>query len=171
MSPSLQIRVQGGDDLRRLTRQLRGLEDGKKVRAEMRRALKAVADDRMVPAVRAAALAIPSKRESARRGRRSLRRSIARATQTRVRMAGPRAGVLVWVNPKRMPPGQQNLPAYMEGLRPFQRWRKPLFGDTEHWYTQRPHPYFYRAVRPHEDDTARRMTRIIDGVADKIERG
>lgn len=171
MSRDLEFRVEGGAELRRLARELRDLEDGKEILKQLRKDLKKIANERMVPAVKQAALSIPSKGQSSRRGRRSLRTSIARATQARVRSAGRSAGVTIWVSPRRMPEGQHNLPAYMEGMRPFQRWRHPRFGDTDHWYTQRAHPYFYKTIRPLEGDAQDAALRAVDAVANRIERG
>jgi len=164
----LEVRVQQGQDIRRLLARLRELEDGKEIRKRLRRELKESAKP-MVPAVQRAVLALPSKGQSARAGRPSLRARVARATQIRVRASGTRPGVTVWINPRRMPEGQKNLPAYMEGIRPFHRWRHPVFGDEDVFVQQPPKPFFYRAVRPLQDEVSRAGTRIINDIQREIE--
>lgn len=167
MARDLQFRIEEGEQLAELIRALKDLEDGKEIAKRLRRGLREAARP-MVPAVRQAVLALPSSGLNARRGRQSLRRSVAKATALRVRTSGKRPGVVVWVNPRRMPAGQRNLPAYMEGLRPFHRWRHPVYGDEDTWVTQAPTPYFYRAIRPHEDRVADAGREVIRGIADEI---
>jgi len=163
------VRVEGAERLRALARTVRQYEDGRELRKQLRVALKRSAE-RVQRAEQAAVQALPSQGENARRGRPSLRRSIARATQVRVRTAGARAGVMVWVNPRRMPPGQHNLPAYMEGLRPFHRWRHPVYGNPDVWVSQRPRQWFYRTAARFETAAQRDAARAIDAIARDIER-
>ena len=101
----------------------------------------------VVPALRASALAIPSKRgrsnqSRSRRGNASgsLRIAIAKATQVKVGYSGRNVGARVRVDASKLPEGQQLLPKLMDGV--AGPWRHPLFGDSEHWYAQEPHPYF-----------------------------
>ena len=168
MTRNLQLRIENGERLRTLAREFRGQGDGKELRKRLRKELKGTGT-RIVKAEKHAVRALPSKGQSARRGRPSLRATTARATQLRIRTSGPRAGVTVWVNPKRMGPGRANLPAYMEGVRPFQRWRHPVFGDADTWVTQRPRPWFYRTAARYEDDAQRGAARVIDSIAREIE--
>lgn len=163
------VRVEGAERIRALARTFREYEDGRELRRRLRVELKRSAT-RIQQAEQAAVMALPSKGESARRGRPSLRRSIARATQIRVRTSGARnAGVLVWVNPRRMPPGQGALPAYMEGLRPYHRWRHPVFGNSDVWVQQQARPWFYRTAARYELSAQRDAARAIDSIADEIE--
>ena len=168
MPGDLAWRLETGERLRRLARDLRQLEDGKGILRDMRKQLRQIAQSEMVPAVRAAARRIPSKGESTRRGRRPLRESLARATQARVKTAGRSAGVMVWISPRRMPPGQHTLPAYVEGFPPFNRWRHPLFGNADYWYQQRSHPFFYRTLRPYRDRAERAMEEVLDAAAARL---
>lgn len=39
--------------------------------------------------------------------------------------------------------------------------RHPLFGDKDHWYTNRTRPYFYKAVWQHTDEIKKRMNEAI----------
>lgn len=167
MPRDLSFRIQQGEQLRDFSRALRELEDGREIAKRMRRELRQ-AGRPMVPAVRAAVLALPSKGQNARRGRPSTRAQVARATALRVRASGRTPGVSIWVNPKRMPEGKRNIPAYMEGIRPFHRWRHPTFGDWEKAVQQPATPYFYRAVRPYEDGVAEAGDRVLSWVAEQI---
>jgi hypothetical protein len=167
MPRDLQFRIEDGQALREMIRDLRELEDGRELAKRLRRGLRQAAKP-MVPAVRRSVLALPSRGLNARRGRDSLRRSVAKATQIRAKTSGSRPYVAVWVNPKRMPEGQANLPAYLEGIRPFQRWRHPVYGDGDTWVTQPPKPYFYRAIRPLEDGVAEEGRRVMNEIAAEI---
>lgn len=159
------LTISGRREVARLARDLRAMEDGRELNDELRKELGSVAAGG-VRAVRASIRAIPSKGQSARMGRRSLRAEMARAVEGKVRTTR-RPGLIVWVNPARMPPGKKNLPAYMEGAPPFQRWRKPTFGHSP-WRTQAPRPYFDRAVRPIADDAQRAGEAALDYIANKI---
>lgn len=165
------LRVQGAEQLRRLAKDLRKHEEGREIRKGVVRSLKDVANE-VVRAEKAAVLALPSKGENARRGRRSLRRRFATATQSRVRASGKDAGVSVLINPKRMPEGQQNLPAYWNRERGYERLRHPVFGDPDTWVQdQHVTPWFYETARPYETVTQRRLIGVLDAAARDLERG
>jgi hypothetical protein len=166
------LSVEGRRELAEVARDLRRQADGREVNADLRQELSDIGAAR-ARAVRASIRAIPSKGQSARRGRRSLRSEMAAATESKVRTTR-RPGVIVRVNPGRMPPGKKNLPAYMEGDRPFHRWRKPVFqrpGRDVPWVTQRAHPYFARAVAGVDGDAERAGLAAIKRAADRFERG
>ncbi|WP_242890279.1 hypothetical protein [Actinomadura litoris] len=163
------LSVEGADQLRAVSRDLRKHGQGTAVRRRMVGELKKGAND-LVRAERAAVLALPSKGQNARRGRRSLRRSVATATVSTVRTVAKDPRVSVRIDPSRMPEGQANLPAYMNAERRFERWRHPVFG-TRKYVTQRATPWFYATARPLEESLQRRMVDVISGVAQEIERG
>ncbi|WP_018658457.1 hypothetical protein [Actinomadura flavalba] len=163
------LAVHGAEQLRRLARDLRKIEGGKEIRQQMVREMKDAARQ-LAAAEKTAVLALPSRGENARRGRRSLRRAMATATVAQVRSSGDRAGVNVRINPKRMPPGQHNLPAYLNDEPGFGRLRHPVFG-TDTWVQQAPTPWFYATAAPYERVTQQRLLAILDGVAAQIERG
>lgn len=167
MAATLELALENGEALRDLVRDLRRHSDGKQLRKRLRKELKGTGT-RIVKAEKQAVRALPSKGQNARLGRPSTRRQVARATQLRVRTNGPTAGVMVWVNPKKMPPGKQSVPAYMEGVRPYQRWRHPVFG-REAWTTQRATPWFYRTAGRYGGEAQRAAQRVIDGIAREIE--
>lgn len=160
------LTVTGQRELRRLASDLRSAGNQRAINDQLRRELMVVGR-KGAAAVRASVRATPSKGQSARAGRRSLRAAIARATEAKVRNT-TRPGVVVWVNPGRMPSGERALPAFLDGQG---RWRHPVFGNTNVWRGQRPHPYFDRAIRPIEGELADAGDKVLDRIADPIERG
>jgi hypothetical protein len=156
----------GAGELRRLASDLRAAGNQQSINAELRREL-LIVGRKGAAAVRASVRATPSKGQSTGAGRRSLRAAIARATEAKVRTS-VRPGVVVWVNPGQMPSGERALPAFLDGQG---RWRHPVFGNTNVWRGQRPHPYFDRAIRPIEGELADAGDRVLDRIADRIERG
>lgn len=162
------LRVEGAEQLRRLSKDLRKHEDGKEIRSGVVAALKDVADD-IVQAERSAVLALPSKGESARRGRRSLRRRTASATVSRVRTGAREPEVSVLINEKRMG-SQAALPAYMNAEPGFTEWNHQVFG-TSTWVGQAATPWWDETAAPFEDRVQRRLIGVLDQVADQIERG
>lgn len=135
--PSLALK--GADQLRAVGGSLRKAgSPGRGIRSKMRRNLVAAALPVKV-AAQDSALSIPAAGPAST----GLRSSIARATQIRIVTGGVNVVVRVWVNPARMPAGQQSLPALMEGL---SKWRHPTFSEDEGWVTQPAHPYFAPAV-------------------------
>jgi hypothetical protein len=165
------LRVEGADQMRRLSRDLRRVaaDDRKVYRRETVRRLKSVADV-IVRAQKSAVLALPSKGENARRGRRSLRRRVATATVSRVRTAATDPEVSVLINPKRMGPGEAALPAYMNAEPGSGPWRHPV-PNTDTWVTQRPTPWWDATARPFEAEVQRQLLGVLDAMADEIERG
>ncbi len=160
------LTVTGAGELRRLASDLRSAGNLQSINAELRRDLMALGREGAA-AVRASVRGTPSKGQSARRGRASLRGKIAAATESKVRTT-TRPGVIVWVNPGRMPAGERALPGLLDGQG---RWRHPVFGNTDVWRGQRSHPYFNRAVDPIAEKLANAGDKVLDRVANKIERG
>ncbi|MFI0481743.1 hypothetical protein [Actinomadura sp. 9N215] len=123
----------------------------------------------MVPAVRGAIRAIPnsSNAQRSRAGRRrpGMRTALARAVTVQVRTGGRRAGVSLFMNPRRMADGTKALPAYFEATPGYTRFRHPVFG-TDTWVTQRPHPYFTRTVNAAD----KRLLRATDEIIARIKR-
>jgi len=116
-------------------------------------------------AVQAKIRAIPSKvRRRGERGGRSLRREMIEALRFNVDTSKEYTGAFIFMDARRMPSGRENLPAYMEGVRYYTRWRHPVFGNEEHWVTQPRHPYFYRTLRPFEVQTAKAAEAAIQAI-------
>lgn len=156
------------DDLRELSRTLRQQVDGKERLKAMRAELKTAAAP-MVPAVRSAIRAIPntSNAQRSRAGRRrpGMRTALARAVTLQIRMSGRRAGVSIYMNPRRMADGTKSLPGYFEATPKYTRFRHPVFGNDA-WVAQRPQPYFTRTVKAAD----KQMTRAVDAIIERIRR-
>lgn len=147
---------------------MRGVERRAEIRKRLARNLRQPAKEIQM-AVRTAAIAIPSRGESARRGKMPLGRRLARATSLQVKTSGDSAGVKLWLNPAKMPDGQKALPAYEEGE--TGPWRHPTFGNTDYWFNQSPHPFFWPTVNPRLPAFYQAAEDAIDATADEIERG
>ncbi len=163
------LTVTGQRELRRLASDLRSAGNQQVINERLRRELMEVGR-KGAAEVRARVRATPSKGQSARAGRRSLRAAVARSVEVKVRNT-TRPGVIIWTNPGRMPPREQSLPAYLEGV--FQPWRHPRWGDKRrgNWFNQRPHPYFYSALDSIAGDLADAGDRVLNRTANEIERG
>ncbi|MFI6249050.1 hypothetical protein [Streptomyces sp. NPDC051016] len=136
-----------GDDLRRISRELRRIDDPelkKRFRKELRKSAAP-----FVPLIRNSIRQIPSKRPYTPAG---LRGRLSKATRIETRTVGKDAGVAIRVDGRRMPDGEKRLPSLMEGAgvrrgrRVDTRWRHPVFGNREVWVQQDSHPYFFRVV-------------------------
>jgi hypothetical protein len=166
------LRVEGAERLRDLSRDLRRRSDGTQLRTLMRRELRDIVEE-IVRAEQAAVRALPSKGQNAARGLPSTREQIARATTSQIRTAGKDVGVRAWVNPKRLPEGKKNLPAYMNREPGFTRWRHPVFaqeGRTRTYVDQPPKPWWYRTARPLEEQAVTRTLAVLSRFVADLER-
>lgn len=156
-----------GADLRVIADELRRM-DAVKVTRLFRRRLDDAARP-VVPKVKAAALAIPVKGKKVT----GLRARIAECVES-ASWATPQnrqAGVSVWVNVQRMPPGEHGLPLYMEGVREgrHDRWRHPVYGHSERpWAQQESHPYFYGEASKLGPRAGEAMRRAVDDITRQI---
>lgn len=150
---SIELDKRSAEELKRLQRDLHKFANRPEWDRRIRRELVGPVND-AERAVKAKILSIPSKGLSARQGRESLRLKMYRAVKSQVDTSSQFTGGFVWLDAYEMPTGEQNLPAYMERVRRYGRWRKPVFGNREVWATQKAHPYFYRTLRPFEKTTA-----------------
>lgn len=140
------LQIVGAEELRRTAAKLKQVENGKQVRREMTRELRAVGND----AVDAAQDAVQALGSSASRGGggqarrahrlarrarpsdrlkqrafegRGLRATTAGAVHTVVRTGGRSAGVRIEVNKAKLPRDQRELPGHMD----TGKWRHPVF--------------------------------------------
>lgn len=150
------------DLARALGRAADGPELKKRLRAELR-----IEANRLIPPIRAAIAAIPSKGQSARRGRPQLRMLMARSVSTQIK-TGKWAGVRVFMNPRKMPNGMKALPGYFEGIAGKERLRHPVFGH-DRWVTQRTSPYFGRGATGAEAKARAAVERVMNDIAKEIE--
>lgn len=161
MPLGVDLSVQGGTELRRISKGLRSMGDGKEIKRQFTTDLRAAAAP-LVPAVRAAEAAIP-----ATSGEHSgLRSALQRATRLTVRTVGRQASVAIQVDGRKMPDSKRALQSYMEGTK--KPWRHPVFGNTDVWVTQQPHPYFYRVVRPLGAASRIAVNRVINRITRDI---
>lgn len=158
--------------LRMLSRDLRRIAGGKERAKVLRKELREIAKP-IVPLVRAAIRAIPSKGQSAarRRPKPSLRRLLARSVTLQVRPTGRRAGVSVFMNPRRMPDGTKSLASYFEGTPRYSRLRHPVMGNRQVWVNQRAHPYFSRTVGASQAQAKAAMDRVVEATIREVESG
>jgi hypothetical protein len=134
-------------DLRRVTRELRRLEDGRELVADLRRTLQAILAP-VAADVKAAYRSAPSRRRGgARRRGGSLRGQLAKVTRVEVRTGTSRPVALVRVDGRKMPDHMRSLPQMWEGEK---RWRHPIPSDPDIWVQQPSHPLFDRIVQQHE---------------------
>lgn len=119
------------------------------------------------PIVRARILNIPSGGGVPYHQPPGLRARIARCVTPFASFRGDVVIVGVEMDPRKMPSGQYSLPLGMQGVK---RWRHPLFGDDEHWYTQgnAPHEYFYGAMQPLGPASRRAIERALDQISRQI---
>lgn len=156
------VQLRGGDDLRRISRELRKMDD-KELKKRLSKELRAAAKP-LVPLVRTAIRAIPSSRAYSADG---LRGQMSKAVKTEVKTSGKQAGVNIRVDGRKMQNKKGALPAYMEGSK--KPWRHPVYGNTSVWAVQPSKPYFYKTLRPKAGPLARRaVNRVLDGVSKDI---
>lgn len=154
------IGLRHGNDLRRISRELRAQGDGqvtKKFRKELRAAARP-----LVPKVRASIRQIPSKRSYSASG---LRGQLAKATRLEVKTSGKSAGVAIRVDGRKMPSHMKSLPSMAEGKK---RWRHPVFGNRDVWVNQTPHPYFYDVVRAAGPASRKAVNRVLRDITKEI---
>jgi len=185
------VTIRDAGDLKAIIKQLREQADGKELRKEltggMRDALRP-----LVPTVRAAYLAGPSKGRPKTRSRAKLpglRVLLAKSVRVEVRTTGKLAGARIRADGRRMPDQMKALPRYWEGPTVFGwagRWRHPVFpnagsrhrftdrtrtGVTEaDWVQQPSHPTFYRVLEPYQPQADRKLQQVLEGVRRKLER-
>lgn len=152
--------VRDSGDLRRISRELRAMDD-KKLKAKFRRELRKAATP-LVPKVRASIRSIPSKQAYSPDG---LRGSLSRATRVEVKTTGREAGVAIRVDGRKMPAHMKSLPSMVEGKK---RWRHPVFGNRDVWVDQPKQPYFYNVVRAAGPLARRAVGRVLDDISKEI---
>lgn len=154
------ITLRGGDELRRVSRELRRM-DNPEIKKRFRKELRAAATP-LVPKVRQAIRSIPSNRGYSADG---LRGAMSKATRLEVKTVGRQAGVAIRVDGRKMPSHMKSLPSMAEGKK---RWRHPVYGNRANWVTQTPHPYFYSALRAAGPASRRAVSRVLDGITKDI---
>jgi hypothetical protein len=154
------IGLRQSGDLRRVTRELRRMDD-KELKKRFRKELRAAAAP-LVPKVRQSIRSIPSSRGYSPAG---LRGALSKAVKLEVKTAGRQAGVALRVDGRKMPNHMKSLPSMVEGKK---RWRHPVFGNKDVWVNQTSEPYFYHVVRVAGPASRRAVGRVLDGISRDI---
>lgn len=167
---SINVEVIGRQQLTELHRALRRQADGKERVKDLRKQLTAAAKP-LVPAIRGNIRSMPSHGENRRRGKKTLRSRLSRAVTLQVKFRGERAGVFVFMNPRKMPDHQKSLPGYFEVLPGKSRFRHPVFGNQDKWVQQFPpmRGYFTRSLDGVEARVQRNVEAVIERMAREIE--
>lgn len=162
---TIRMRVADGGDLRRLSRDLRKLSDGKELAKAFRKEVRVEAK-KIQAEVRAGYKSAPGWSGPRRRSGGSLRSMLARATTIQVRTSR-RPSVSIGVRGSKMPDGMKAIPTYYEGIKP---WRHPVYGNRGTWVSQPGTPVFTRIVPKSRRRVQRAVGRIADDYAKRIAR-
>ncbi|MGW0764652.1 hypothetical protein [Streptomyces sp. NPDC002676] len=154
--------VRTSSELKRLAKKLRQLDE-KELKKRLTKELRA-AGKPLVPRVRSAARATPSKRPYRPDG---LRGTLSKAVKLQVRTSGRDAGVTLRVDGRKMPAHMKALPKYMEGKK--KPWRHRVYG-RDVWVTQEPHPFFYKSLQASGPLARAAVNRVVDGIKRDLER-
>lgn len=166
----------GRSQLSRLYYDLKREADGKQRIRDLRKELRGAAKP-MIPLVRASIMSMSSKNENAARGRKPLRVTMARAVTIQTRFTGQRAGVYVFMNPRKMPDGFKSIPAYFEqaDLRggKYKKLRHrvyPTHKNPDTWVEQDvpSRGYFTWAVRNGDKEAERAVKQVLDQTARRL---
>lgn len=150
--------------LSKVVAELRSMDDAKVSGILLKELAKAARP--FAPAVRAAIINIPAGGGEPYHEPPGLRLRIARCVNPWANIRGGVASVGVEMECRRMPSGQYSLPLGMDGVK---RWRHPLFGNREHWYTQYPHPYFREATAGMGPASRVAVQRALDEITRQLE--
>lgn len=166
------VLIAGQQDLRNLARDLRRQADGRERTARLRKELTGAARP-LVPAIRTAIRGLPGRNQPRRLRRFGLRASMARSVTLQVRTAGSKAGVAVFMNPRKMPNTTKSLPQYFEGVPGYLVLKHPLFGDRTHMYPQHTPTagYFTRSIEGADQRAQAAIAEIVNRTAREIETG
>lgn len=150
-----------GKDLAQISRELRKMDDKTIIKGFRKELRKAGAP--LVPAVRASIRRIPSSRPYSAQG---LRGQMSRATSLQVKTTGKQASVIIRVDGRKMANRSKSVQAYMEGSK--QRWRHPVFGNTNVWVQQPAQPYFYKVMATAGPRARLAVGRVMADISKKI---
>lgn len=161
---AVEVKVDASD-LQRFGRVLRQEADGKGLRRDLIREMRAAARP-AVTSAKAAAVAIPSHggpREGA-----PLRQSVAQQVRSQIRLSGRSTGVQIKVKKRNMPRGFKNAP---QRLNRAQGWRHPVYGRRNNpWVTQtsgRP-DWFDSTLRKQRDAVRARVHDAMERMAARL---
>jgi hypothetical protein len=144
---------------------LRGLRDGRKLRADLGTALRR-AQEPIRDKARGEIKAMPS--AGLRKSGPPLRAAIAREVRSEVKLEGNGAGARLIAGNGSMPRNFKHAPARTVASR---GWRHPVFGHMDRWVTQQgKRGWFYRPQREGEKEYREAILKVLAEFATKIAR-
>jgi hypothetical protein len=167
---AVSLRVQGGLALKELSADLKAQGRGelsRKMRANVRSAGAPVVAD-----LRRAVMAVQVESDRGGYARpdedRGLRLAVAKALAISI----TQKGIRIRVNEKRVDPVYgRSLPRYLDAsLKKYQRWRHPVFGNSDVWVEQTGQPWFFVTILRHADDFRRAVLRAVDDTIRELRR-
>lgn len=155
--------------VRLLVHALRAEANGKDLRRDLLRGLRAAAQPAAI-AVKTAILSMPSAGAHSGDGdSRSLRAAIAAGIKVHVKLSGKakHIGVTIAAHSRGMPREFRRAPKYLNRRRP---WRHPVFGNRENWVSQvsRRPGWFDGTLKAYRPAVARAADEALDNVARRI---
>jgi hypothetical protein len=163
----MEITIQTGKDLQRVTKNLAAMGDGKLVRRRLTKEIRAEVRP-VVAQVKAAYRSGPSRNQPNPKGRGDLRPMLARAVTMQIRTGGRNPGVTIKVDGRKMPDHMGGVPRMYEGR---ERWRHPSFGNRNRWVTQKSVPTFDRIVPRAAAGVRRRVNHMAEDIARDVAKG
>lgn len=145
-------------DLQRVVASIKAEADGKALRRELNRELKAIAQPSAEEAKRAI-LAMPS--QDARFG--DLRQSIAQATKVSVTAVGRNTGVSIFAAPGKYPREFKQAPRRFDA----KKFRHRVFGRDQ-WVDQVGSPGWFDKVKEHKAEYAKAIGKALEEMAARI---
>lgn len=152
------VRVEGAQQLARLSADLKQVAD-KSLQRQMRRRLREAVKPIVAEVQGEAAV---------------YSRTVARSIVAQFSYSARTAGAQIVARRSRMPPGKQSLPTLFEygsqgsGGRYI---RHPVFGNTEVWVNQPIRPYFFKTIRRHERQVQAALIAVLTDVERELKGG
>lgn len=165
----LVIRTAGAEEFRAVRRALREAGDpAKGLRRNLNKSIRQAGEARVLPALRAAALALPDVSTASRRDKQSIRVLIAKA----IEVTTTDRGVKIIVNRRKLPKESDMMPhAFEKGS-----WRHPVFANPDRsrsdwrWVTQKGKPWFRPTVLRYEPAFRRAVLDAMEDTIRELER-
>lgn len=159
-----QIRITGADQFKALARDLRAAgSEGHGLQLSLLKNLRVIAKP-IQSDMQRSYFALPAKGPATT----GLRTALMRAVRTSVIASGSSPSVKVIVDPKKLPAGQQGLPPLVEG---DEKWRHPVYGHTDVWVNQDPHPVVGPVAAKHQNDAQIAALAAVEETIAKLEKG
>jgi hypothetical protein len=157
---ALRVRVEGGQQLARMSAELKAAGDKtlqKSMRKRLREAVKPIAEE--------------IKRDAAPQSK-----MVAKSITTQFSYSGKRAGATIAAKRSKMPPGKEGLPSLLEFGNRGRRGvlRHPVFAEKDEprrkwtWAEQPVKPYFFANARRNNNRVTDAMVKVLDDVEKEL---